>query len=72
MSAVIQFEANAKEQVYGLGEHRTGKLQNKPIWLEFQRSQVYTYSHGADVTIPFYTSSLGYGFLWNNAGFGRY
>jgi alpha-D-xyloside xylohydrolase len=70
VSAKIRFAANQGERFYGLGEHRTGKLQNKPIFINFQHSQIYTYSGGGDISIPFYTSSLGYGFLWNLPSFG--
>ncbi|KAL6055995.1 Alpha-xylosidase [Balamuthia mandrillaris] len=70
LGATVSFAANEKEQVYGLGEHRTGRLQNKPIFISFQQSQLYTLSRGADISIPFYQSSLGYGFLWNLPSFG--
>ena len=33
-------------------------------------AQIYPYSFGSDITIPFYQSSLGYGFLWNHPGYG--
>eukprot|EP01121_Diplochlamys_sp_Union-15-3_P010816 TRINITY_DN3075_c0_g2_i1.p1 TRINITY_DN3075_c0_g2~~TRINITY_DN3075_c0_g2_i1.p1 ORF type:complete len:673 (-),score=107.54 TRINITY_DN3075_c0_g2_i1:44-2062(-) len=70
VTATIRFKANNEESVYGLGEHRTGKLQNKPINIDFQKSQIYSYSFGADISIPFYSSTLGYAFLWNLPSFG--
>ena len=47
------------------GEHRTGKVDQMPFFHDFAKSTVYGLSHGADVMIPWYMSSLGYGFLWN-------
>jgi hypothetical protein len=32
--------------------------------------QFYPDSHGGDVSIPYYGSSLGYGFLWNLPSYG--
>ena len=40
VSAALRYRPISGEKVYGLGEHRTGSLQNKPISLLFQRSQV--------------------------------
>jgi alpha-D-xyloside xylohydrolase len=69
-SAKLRFASRPNEGIYGLGEHRTGHLQNKPFYHDFQRSQVYSYSIGADISIPFYQSTAGYGFLWNIPAFG--
>jgi len=69
-STKLRFSANNNEGIYGLGEHRTGKVQNKPYYHDFQDSQIYSYSTGADISIPFYQSTLGYGFLWNLPSFG--
>lgn len=41
-----------------------------PYTKRFADSQDYGQSHGSDVSIPWYSSSLGYGFLWNSAGYG--
>jgi alpha-D-xyloside xylohydrolase len=39
-------------------------------FLRRQDSQVYSYSYGGDVSIPFYTSSVGYAFVWNSPSYG--
>ena len=33
---------------------------------------VYDHHQGSDIVLPFYLSSLGYGFLWNHASFGGF
>ena len=59
--------------IYGLGQHR---LLNQwdLIYTDyshlFERSQQYAYSNGADIMIPWYLSSAGFGVLWNQAGYG--
>jgi len=68
-SAKVRFMAS-DESIYGLGEHRTGRLQYKPYYHDFQDSQVYQISTGSDISIPFYHSTKGYGFLWNLPSFG--
>lgn len=40
VSARLRFAPIQGEKVYGLGEHRTGSVQNKPISIMFQNSQV--------------------------------
>ena len=60
----------AGERIYGLGEHRTGAVQMAPYSKRFADSQDYGQSHGSDVSIPWYMSSLGYGFVWNSPAYG--
>lgn len=70
-SVVASFAGTASgERIYGLGEHRTGAVQLAPFARRFADSQDYALSHGADVIIPFYSSSQGYGALWNSASLG--
>ena len=69
-SATATFAAVANEKIYGLGEHRTGSVQMKPFSKRFADSQDYGQSHGSDVSIPWYASSLGYGFVWNSPAYG--
>ena len=58
------FEANDDEHIYGLGQHQHGRLDQKGCVIELiQRN--------TEVSIPFYLSSRGYGFLWNNPAVGR-
>jgi alpha-D-xyloside xylohydrolase len=70
VSASVTFAGTTGERIYGLGEHRTGAVNQMPFAHRFADSQDYGKSGGADVMIPWYASSLGYGFLWNNAGYG--
>lgn len=70
VSASVAFAGTAGERVYGLGEHRTGVVNQMPFTKRFADSQDYAKSGGSDAMIPFYASSLGYGFLWNNAAYG--
>ena len=64
-SVVTTFAAVDGEMVYGLGEHKTGTVQRKPFKKTFADSLFYGKSQGGDVSIPMYTSSLGYAFVWN-------
>lgn len=58
------FEAYEDEHIYGLGQHQHGRLDQKGCVIELiQRN--------TEITIPFYISSRGYGFLWNNPAVGR-
>ena len=70
VSATVTFAGTAGEKVYGLGEHRTGAVQQLPYHKRFADSQDYGQSHGSDVSIPWYASSLGYGFVWNSPAYG--
>lgn len=64
VSAQVSFAGTTGEAIYGLGEHRTGHVNQMPYSQLFQNSEFYPDSHGGDVSIPYYSSSLGYGFLW--------
>ena len=71
VSATVTFKGTDGEKMYGFGEHRTGKVQQLPYRKQFSDSLYYGKSRGSDVSIPFYTSSKGYGFLWNLPSFGH-
>lgn len=58
------FRANPGERIFGLGQHQHGLLDNKGSVIDLEQ-------RNTEVCIPFYISSLGYGFLWNNPGVGR-
>jgi hypothetical protein len=70
VSATVTFAGTPGEKVYGLGEHRTGTVQQLPYHKRFADSQDYDQSHGGDVSIPWYASSRGYGFVWNSPAYG--
>src|SRR5512136_1480873 len=58
------FRARQGERIYGLGQHQHGLLDNKGCVIDLEQ-------RNTEVCIPFYVSSAGYGFLWNNPGVGR-
>ncbi|WP_136192610.1 glycoside hydrolase family 31 protein [Actinomyces procaprae] len=59
-----RFKAYADERIYGLGQHQHGRLDHKGLVLDLVQ-------RNTEVNIPFYLSSRGYGFLWNNPAVGR-
>ena len=58
------FRSEPREHIFGLGQHQHGLLDNKGAVIDLEQ-------RNTEVCIPFYLSSLGYGFLWNNPGVGR-
>src|ERR1019366_5523468 len=58
------FAAYEGEQLFGLGQHTHGRLDQKGIVLDLVQ-------RNAEVSIPFVVSSRGYGLLWNNPAVGR-
>ena len=58
------FRSQPREHIFGLGQHQHGLLDNKGAVIDLEQ-------RNTEVCIPFYLSSLGYGFLWNNPGVGR-
>jgi alpha-D-xyloside xylohydrolase len=62
--AEVTFLASRGERVYGLGQHPNGFLDQKGCVIDLVQ-------RNTQVAIPFYLSSLGYGFLWNNPAIGR-
>jgi alpha-D-xyloside xylohydrolase len=58
------FRAYPGEQLFGLGQHQHGRLDQKGIVVDLEQSN-------AEVSIPFLVSNRGYGLLWNNPAVGR-
>ncbi|MBR6405573.1 MAG: family 31 glucosidase [Lachnospiraceae bacterium] len=58
------FEANDEEHIFGMGQYQQNKLDKKGMVLDLQHKN-------SQASIPFYVSSLGYGFLWNNPAVGE-
>jgi alpha-D-xyloside xylohydrolase len=52
------------EQIYGMGQYQEPMLNLKGAELELAH-------RNSQASVPFYLSSLNYGFLWNNPGIGR-
>lgn len=59
----MRFESNDSEKMYGMGQYQQPYLDLKGCILELAQ-------RNSQVSIPFMVSSLGYGFLWNNAAVG--
>jgi len=60
----MRFEANEGERIYGMGQYQQPNLNLKGCVLELAQ-------RNSQISIPFYVSNYGYGFLWNNAGIGE-
>ena len=59
-----RFKAYPDERIFGLGQHQHGLLNQKGCVIPLLH-------RNANVSIPFYVSSRGYGFLWHNPSTGR-
>lgn len=60
----VRFRANEDEKIFGMGQYQDKFLDKKGCVLDLcQRN--------SQVTVPFYISNLGYGFLWNNPAVGK-
>ena len=59
----LRFESDPQERIYGMGQYQMPQLNLKGCELELAQ-------RNSQASVPFYLSSLGYGFLWNNPGIG--
>lgn len=60
----MRFVSNPEEKIYGMGQYQQPYLNLKGADLELAQ-------RNSQASVPFYISSLGYGFLWNNPAVGR-
>ena len=60
-----QWEPDADESLFGLGENHLGLLDIKGYDLDL-------WQHNGTIAIPFLTSSRGYGILWDNTSFTKF
>ncbi len=58
------FAANPGEKIYGMGQYQQEIMDLKGCNLELAH-------RNSQASIPFYISSLGYGFLWHNPAIGQ-
>lgn len=58
-----RFEAFDDEKIYGMGQHQVRGLDKKGLSLDLEH-------RNSQASIPFYVSSRGYGFFWNNPAVG--
>lgn len=59
-----RFVAQDGEKIFGMGQHRHGRLDQKGCVLDLRQEN-------CEVSIPFAMSSRGYGMLWHNPAIGR-
>ncbi|MDO4285705.1 MAG: glycoside hydrolase family 31 protein [Eubacteriales bacterium] len=60
----VSFISNPQEKLYGMGQYQQERMNLKGCNIELAH-------RNSQASIPFYVSSLGYGFLWNNAAIGE-
>lgn len=58
-----RFEAFDDEKIFGMGQYQDDRLDKKGAYLELCH-------RNSQASVPFYISSRGYGFLWNNPAVG--
>ena len=58
------FMANEGERIYGMGQYQEERMDWKGCNVELMQ-------RNSQVSVPFYLSSLGYGFLWHNPAVGE-
>ena len=58
-----RFEAFDDEKIFGMGQYQERNLDKKGAFLELAH-------RNSQASVPFYISSRGYGFLWNNPAIG--
>lgn len=59
----VRFIADDREKIFGMGQYQQRQMNMKGCMLELAQ-------RNSQVSVPFYLSSLGYGFLWNNPAIG--
>lgn len=59
----VRFLADDHEKIFGMGQYQQKQMNMKGCMLELAQ-------RNSQVSVPFYISSLGYGFLWNNPAIG--
>ena len=59
----VRFYSNKAEKIFGMGQYQQHEMNLKGCVLELAQ-------RNSQVSVPFYVSSLGYGFLWNNPAIG--
>ena len=60
----MRFVGNREEKIFGMGQYQ----QN---FLDLQGAELELAHRNSQASVPFYISSLGYGFLWNNPAIGK-
>lgn len=63
-SLKASFVSEPMEKIYGMGQYQQERMNLKGCNLELAH-------RNSQASVPFYISSLGYGFLWNNPAIGE-
>lgn len=63
-TVIQRFESDPDEKIFGMGQYQQPFLNQKSNVLELAQ-------RNSQISVPFFVSSLGYGFLWNNPGIGE-
>jgi len=61
--ATVRFRAYEGERIHGMGQYRDFKYDMKGCIVELAH-------RNSQISVPFFLSNRGYGFLWNNPAFG--
>lgn len=59
----VRFESDPEEKIFGMGQYQQDIFNLKGTVLELAH-------RNAQISVPFYVSDRGYGFLWNNPAVG--
>lgn len=60
----LRFESNDGEKIFGMGQYQQPYLDLSGCTLELKQ-------RNGQISVPFFLSSLGYGFLWNTPAVGK-
>ena len=60
----MRFVGNRTEKIFGMGQYQQD-------FLDLQGAELELAHRNSQASVPFYISSLGYGFLWNNPAIGK-
>lgn len=61
---IARFIGNDEEKIFGMGQYQQKYMNMKGCILELAQ-------RNSQVSVPFYVSNIGYGFLWNNPAVGK-
>lgn len=61
---VQKFDSDPQEKIFGMGQYQQANTDLKGCILDLEQ-------RNSQVSVPFFISSKGYGFLWNNPAVGR-
>lgn len=60
----LRFDSHQGERIFGMGQYQQPEFDLKGCVLELAQ-------RNSQISVPYQLSSLGYGFFWNNPGYGR-